>query len=96
MTIHLEIVRLTSKDEGININRNKKEIEIGLNFILSHLEEPTIFPRTVMTKKLGYQRIVYSFIITTKYNGPEKNYVPIGSSALHVVWFYYIIFSFYY
>ena len=60
MTIHLEIVRLTSKDEGININRNKKEIEIGLNFILSHLEEPTIFPRTIMTKKLGYQRIVYS------------------------------------
>jgi len=60
MTIHLEIIRLTSKDEGINTNRNKKEIEIGLNFILSHLEEPTIFPRTIMTKKLGYQRIVYS------------------------------------
>ena len=44
----------------IDTNKNKKEIEIGLDFILSHLEKPTIFPRTIMTKKLGYQRIVYS------------------------------------
>jgi hypothetical protein len=60
MTIQQEIVRLTSIEDGIDTNKNKKEIEIGLNFILSHLEEPTIFPRTIMTKKLGYQRIVYS------------------------------------
>ena len=59
MTIQQEIVRLTSIEDGIDSNR-KKEIEIGLDFILSHLEEPTIFPRTIMTKKLGYQRIVYS------------------------------------
>jgi hypothetical protein len=39
------------KEEG----RNK-----DLDFILSHLEEPTIFPRTIITKKLGYQKIVYS------------------------------------
>ena len=39
---------------------NNKEIESGLDFILSHLEDPTIFPRTIMTKKLGYQKIVYS------------------------------------
>ncbi|HSF51403.1 MAG TPA: hypothetical protein VLA74_11635 [Nitrososphaeraceae archaeon] len=31
------------KEEG----RNK-----DLDFILSHLEEPTIFPRTIITKKL--------------------------------------------
>jgi hypothetical protein len=43
-----------------DINNNKKEIEEGLNFNLSHLEELLIFPRTIMTKKLGYQRIVYS------------------------------------
>ena len=43
-----------------NTNKNKKEIEIGLDFILSHLEKPAIFPRTIMTKKLGYQRNVYS------------------------------------
>ena len=60
MTIQQELVRLTSIEDGIDTNKNKKEIEIGLNFILSHLEKPTIFPRTVMTKKLGYQRIVYS------------------------------------
>ena len=36
------------------------EIESGLDFILSHLEEPILFPRTIMTKKLGYQRKVYS------------------------------------
>ena len=59
MTIQQEIVRLTSIEDDIDSNR-KKEIEIGLDFILSHLEEPTIFPRTIMTKKLGYQRIVYS------------------------------------
>ena len=60
MTIQQELVRLTSIEDGIDRNKNKKEIELGLNFILSHLEKPTIFPRTVMTKKLGYQRIVYS------------------------------------
>jgi hypothetical protein len=59
MTTQYSIVKLTSKDEGINTNKNRKEIETGLNFILSHLEKPTIFPRTIMTKKLGYQRKVY-------------------------------------
>jgi len=49
---------LTSIED--DIDTNKKEIEIGLDFILSHLDEPTIFPRTIMTKKLGYQRKVYS------------------------------------
>jgi hypothetical protein len=56
---------LTSIEDDIdtnknNTNKNKKEIEIGLDFILSHLEKPAIFPRTIMTKKLGYQRNVYS------------------------------------
>ena len=60
ITIQQEIVRLTSIEDKIDTNKNKKEIEIGLDFILSHLEEPIIFPRTIMTKKLGYQRIVYS------------------------------------
>ena len=61
MTVQQEIVRLTSIEDGIiDTNKNKKEIEIGLDFILSHLEEPTIFPRTIMTKKLGYQKTVYS------------------------------------
>jgi len=36
------------------------EIESGLDFVLSHLEKPILFPRTIMTKKLGYQRLVYS------------------------------------
>jgi len=52
---------LISIDEGsINTNKNQKKIEEGLDYILSHLEQPVIFLRTIMTKKLGYQRIVYS------------------------------------
>src|SRR5215203_1531601 len=50
----------SKEDHQVDINKKNKEIEIGLDFILSHLEEPVIFPRTIMTKKLGYQRIVYS------------------------------------
>src|SRR5215218_6113265 len=55
-----QIMLVSKEDQQIDIDTNKKEIEIGLDFILSHLEEPTIFPRTIMTKKLGYQRRVYS------------------------------------
>ncbi|HJU58133.1 MAG TPA: DNA primase noncatalytic subunit PriX [Nitrososphaeraceae archaeon] len=51
---------MASLGNDIDTNKNHKEIEIGLDFILYHLEEPTIFPRTIMTKKLGYQRKVYS------------------------------------
>lgn len=51
---------MTSIEDDINNNKKKKEIEKSLDFILSHFEEPTIFPRTIMTKKLGYQKIVYS------------------------------------
>jgi hypothetical protein len=58
------VLTLASKNEDHNINdinNNKKGIvEDGLDFILSHLEEPVIFPRTIMTKKIAYQRIVYS------------------------------------
>jgi hypothetical protein len=58
------VLTLASKNEDHNINdinNNKKGIvEDGLDFILSHLEEPVIFPRTIMTKKITYQRIVYS------------------------------------
>jgi len=43
-------------------NQQLKDIEIesGLDFVLSHLEKPILFPRTIMTKKLGYQKVVYS------------------------------------
>ena len=52
---------VSKEDQQIDdIKKNKKEIETSLDFILSHLEEPIIFPRTIMTKKLGYQRKVYS------------------------------------
>src|SRR5215211_3804587 len=58
-----EILALVSKKEDHDIiddiNKNKKEIENGLDFILSHLEQSVIFPRTIMTKNLGCQRIVY-------------------------------------
>jgi hypothetical protein len=59
------VLTLASKKEDHNIddiNNNKKKgiVEEGLDFILSHLENPIIFPRTIMTKKIAYQRIVYS------------------------------------
>jgi hypothetical protein len=55
-----QIMLVSKEDQQIDINKNKKEVETSLDFILSHLEEPIIFPRTIMTKKLGYQRKVYS------------------------------------
>mgnify|MGYP003575069379 FL=1 len=61
MTIQQKIVLASQEgDHHIDINKKEKEQGLGLDFILSHLEEPTIFPRTIMTKKLGYQRKVYS------------------------------------
>jgi hypothetical protein len=68
MTIQQEttVVTLASKkedDHNIDIKNQKKmrkEVEEGLDYILSHLENPIIFPRTIMTKKIAYQRIVYS------------------------------------
>jgi len=61
MTIQQQETIVTlAPNENYHINKNKKEIEIGLDFNLSHFEQPLIFPRTIMTKKLGYQRIVYS------------------------------------
>ena len=37
------------------------EVESGLDFMLSHFSEPEpkLFPRTIMTKSLGYQKEVY-------------------------------------
>jgi hypothetical protein len=35
-------------------------------------------------------------VIIAMHSEPEKNYRPVGSGALHVVGFYYIVFSFYY
>ena len=35
------------------------EIESGLEFITSHFEDP-MFPRKIMTKRLKYQKEVYS------------------------------------
>ena len=60
MTKQQKIMLVSKENQQGDTNKKKKEIEIGLDFILSHLEEPTIFPRTIMTKKLGYQKIVYS------------------------------------
>ena len=40
-------------------NNNYKILEDGLDFILSHFQEP-IFPRKIMTKDLGYQVEVFS------------------------------------
>lgn len=44
-----------------------EEIEAGLDFILSHFDQNRLFPRTIMTKKLGYQKEVFSKEETIKY-----------------------------
>jgi non-catalytic primase subunit PriX-like protein len=44
-----------SEDKEMN-----KNIEIGLDFILNHFDQNRLFPRTIMTKKLGYQKEVFS------------------------------------
>lgn len=37
------------------------EIKSGLDFIINHFDQTILyFPRTIMTKKLGYQKIVSS------------------------------------
>lgn len=39
----------------------EEEIETGLEFIINHFDSTILyFPRTIMTKKLGYQKEVYS------------------------------------
>ena len=43
MTIQQEIVRLTPIEDDNDTIKNKNEIELGLDFILSHLEEPKYF-----------------------------------------------------
>lgn len=35
-------------------------VKEGLEFILEHFDTNALFPRTIMTKKLGYQRVIYS------------------------------------
>lgn len=37
-----------------------KELETGLNFILKHFNQERLFPRTIMTKTLEYQKEVFS------------------------------------
>lgn len=38
----------------------KEIIEKGLDFILSHFNQDKLFPRTIMTRKFGYQKEVFS------------------------------------
>ena len=41
-------------------HNNNQEIENGLDFILKHFDQDRLFPRTIMTKKLGHQKEVFS------------------------------------
>lgn len=45
------------KDTPSSDYLNVKE---GLDFIIEHFDTNVLFPRTIMTKKLGYQRIIFS------------------------------------
>jgi hypothetical protein len=45
--------------DSISDDKEYNRIEDGLDFILTHLQEP-IFPRYIMTKALGYQKEVFN------------------------------------
>jgi hypothetical protein len=49
MILQQELIKLISL-KTVLIQIIGKEIEISLNFILYHLEQPTKFPRTIITK----------------------------------------------
>ncbi|MGE5634287.1 MAG: hypothetical protein ACM3VV_03580, partial [Deltaproteobacteria bacterium] len=51
---------IISISNGSNGTHNNKEIENGLDLILKHFDQDRLFPRTIMTKKLGYQKEVFS------------------------------------
>ena len=46
---------------------DSREIINGLDFILSHFNQDKLFPRTIMIKKLGYQKEVFSKEEAMKY-----------------------------
>jgi threonyl-tRNA synthetase len=51
---------ISLSNNGSNGTHNNKEIENGLDFILKHFDQDRLFPRTIMTKNLGYQKEVFS------------------------------------
>ena len=58
-------------------NNNNNKIESGLDFILNHFDPNgriSLFPRTIMTKKLGYQKEVFSKKEAMQYF-EESNYL---------------------
>jgi hypothetical protein len=44
----------------MNDNQHNEQITEGLEFILAHFSQERLFPRTIMTKKLGYQKEIFS------------------------------------
>ena len=44
----------------MNTNNIDIDVEKGIECILNHFNQDTLFPRTIMTKKLGHQKEVFS------------------------------------
>ena len=44
---------------AINHDNIHRKVEDGLDFILSHFQEP-LFPRKIMTRQLGYQAEIFN------------------------------------
>ena len=54
-TMQRKMIRMTSSNRTLH----REIISENVDFILSHFQEP-IFPRKIMTKRLGYQKEVFS------------------------------------
>ena len=44
---------------AINHDNIHRKVEDGIDFILSHFQEP-LFPRKIMTRQLGYQAEIFN------------------------------------
>jgi hypothetical protein len=47
------------QNNAIDHDNIHRKVEYGLDFILSHFQEP-LFPRKIMTKQLGYQVEIFN------------------------------------
>ena len=56
----------------MNTNNSNIDVEKGIDFILNHFNQDKLYPRTIMTKRLGYQKEVFSKKETSQYFQESK------------------------
>jgi hypothetical protein len=79
---------LSPHKEKIPPRNNFSMVKEGLEFILDHFDSDVLFPRTIMTKKLGYQKIVFSkeealqFFVDSDYIDCRINAFPLSNNSI--------------